>query len=235
MEVKGNLKPQCRSLVPVIEFVAVDFQYSHLSATALNNISFRVSQGEVLGIVGPSGSGKSTIAMLMNRLFFAKKGCIRYNGVNIKDIEVPWFREQVTLIQQKPTFFDGTIRENLAYGMEGVSDRLILRALKLTMMDDYIRSLPEGLDTYIGSLNSVISGGQSQRLSIARAILREPKVIVMDEPTSSLDPENTEGIKDLVDKQLRVNGYTVIIVTHSQELIRICDRVLAIDHGRLVG
>ncbi|AOA63850.1 Plasma membrane ATP-binding cassette transporter required for the export of a-factor [Komagataella phaffii CBS 7435] len=235
VEVKGNLKPQCRSLVPVIEFVAVDFQYPHVSATALNNISFRVSKGEVLGIVGPSGSGKSTIAMLINRLFFAKKGCIRYNGVNIKDIEVPWFREQVTLIQQKPTFFDGSIRENLAYGMEGITDRSILRALKLTMMDDYVRSLPEGLDTFIGSLNSVISGGQSQRLSVARAILREPRVIVMDEPTSSLDPENTQGIKDLVDKQLRASGYTVIIVTHSQELMRICDRILTIEHGKLVG
>lgn len=216
----------------MLSFDNLNFSYpSAPHAKVLKNFSLNVKKGEHVAIVGESGSGKSTLTLLLTRLYQVERNTLFFQGMDINDIDVKWLRDNVTLVDQKAQFFDGTIYENITYGLENISDDEIFDALKLASIYDFVISLPNGLHSRIDT--SLISGGQAQRLSIARALVRKPKLLILDECTSALDAESSSKIHDLIENNLSEKDITVVMITHAEEMMRISDRVVALKNGKL--
>ncbi|ODQ79327.1 hypothetical protein BABINDRAFT_161737 [Babjeviella inositovora NRRL Y-12698] len=220
---------------PLLEFRDVTFAYpSNSDVLVLDGLNLQIHKGETVCIMGQSGSGKSTIASLMSKLYCPTAGSALWNGVPVTRLLAFWLRSQIAVVPQTATFFEGTLRDNLLYGLaELVSDAQYEELLKMANIYDFTVSLPQGLETRIGgSSNLLISGGQAQRLSIARALLRRPKILIMDECTSALDTENTQIIADLITNNLSIQkGLTTIVITHSESLMRASSRILTIKEG----
>lgn len=227
------------------EQVAVAFNsvcYSYASAnadhfkTVLRGATFHIKKGESVALLGPSGSGKSTIAALLLRLYDTDRGSIEVFGRPAGMIRADDFRSAVTMVVQKPQFFEGTIRENLIYGTSHscVSDEAIGRALKAANVTSIIERLPKGLDTCYGN-EVLFSLGELQRLCIARALVRKPRIIVFDEPTSHLDEANTKIVVNLMQHGIKQfnKDITVITITHDPNIMRIFPRVLVVDKGQV--
>ncbi|CCH41011.1 Multidrug resistance protein [Wickerhamomyces ciferrii] len=217
----------------VVEFDHLDFAYPSLPDNkVLKNMTFNIKKGEHVSVIGESGSGKSTLTLLLTRLFQVPKGTVSFEGVDINDLDVTWLRDVVSLVDQKAVFFDGTIRENLSYGSEDVKEDTLIESLKLANIYDFVISLPEGIDSRIDT--SLISGGQAQRLSIARALVRKPKLLILDECTSALDSESAKNIANLVKENLKnQKDLSVLIITHSEEMMKVSDRVLTLKNGKI--
>ncbi|RCK57414.1 Alpha-factor-transporting ATPase [Candida viswanathii] len=232
VETEGKLIP--RSNDTAIAFDNVSFAYPNKPhEPKLKNISFEVNHNETVGLVGESGSGKSTIVSILLRLYGAKS--VRIYDEDISEVDIDWLREAISIVPQFPKFFDGSIYDNLHYGMNPVkivSQHEVINVLKLVGMYDFIASLPEGIQTCIGEgTNSLVSGGQLQRLSIARALLRKPKVLIFDECTSNLDPVSTRQFIELIES---FNGkYTILFITHDKEMMRIADNLIVLKDGKI--
>ncbi|CDO95998.1 unnamed protein product [Kluyveromyces dobzhanskii CBS 2104] len=182
------------------------------------------------GIVGESGSGKSTLSLLLTRLYSVPDGRISIGKTDINRWDEEALRRQISIVEQKPKFFDGTVRENLVYGMKKtVSVSELSSVLRSVALSSFVRSLPYGLDTRIHL--GLMSGGQAQRLSIARALLRDPKIMILDECTSALDATNSFAIAELI-KSVLID-VTVIVITHSEQMMQVCDRLLVINKGKV--
>lgn len=226
-----------------ISFQNLSFSYQDNIRQVLSHINLNISKGETVAFIGESGSGKSTLSSLIARLYDVPESSLFINGIDINKLSLKELRRSIAFVFQKPVFFKGSIFENLTYGLienEDFSQSDINEALKMVGMYDYVVSkLPNGFDTVIGGdvSTSLLSGGQAQRLTIARAMIRKPKILIMDECTSALDSNNSKKIEDFVQKNLVYNNkymITTILITHSQDISNIAPRVIKIHEGRVV-
>ncbi|KAH7926936.1 hypothetical protein BV22DRAFT_1194028 [Leucogyrophana mollusca] len=235
-EAQGILRPQIEG---DLVFSGVSFAYpTNPDVPVLKNLSMRVADGECVAIVGGSGCGKSTVAALLQRLYEPDSGTIAVGLNELRATDVKHLRDHVAVVSQNPNLFDASIRENIAYGrvgdrgrIEAMSDEEVVRAAQAANVHDFVMSLPQGYDTLVGENAALISGGQAQRLQIARALARPAKILILDECTSALDPANQSAVLDTI-RGAKV-GRTTIMVTHKVPVMKMCDRILVIDDGEV--
>lgn len=228
-ESKGGLRPQ---LIGPVTFANVDFSYpERTDVPVLKNINLEIEDGECVAIVGASGSGKSTLAALLQRLYEPSAGKVSVGFHDLHSTDVIHLRQHVSVVSQNPNLFDATISENISYGSDALNDVDIRRAARAANVHDFIMSLPNGYETLVGENASLISGGQAQRLQIARALVRPSKILILDECTSALDPANQAVVLETI-KHAKV-GRTTIMVTHKVPVMRMCDRILVVHEGRI--
>ncbi|MBE9914427.1 ABC transporter ATP-binding protein [Paenibacillus donghaensis] len=214
-----------------ITFDNVFFEYED-GRGKLKNVSFKIAKGEIIGIVGPTGGGKTTILDLIMKFSTANRGEIMLDNTYIKQIPYSILREYVTVVDQNPTLWDDTIYNNLLYAKEDATWEEIRKATQIAQIDDFIESLPEGYDTMVGERGIRLSGGEKQRLAIARAILRNSKIVLFDEPTSALDANTETSLSQELYKWF--NGRTVIIVAHRLSTIKDANRILVLENGSII-
>jgi ATP-binding cassette, subfamily B, bacterial len=225
-------KPWARPLHGVrgiVEFDSVRFSYPGAKKPTLDDVSFHVGPGEVLALVGLSGSGKSTVAKLLMRFYDPDGGQIRLNSHDIRDLTLRSLRENVTVLLQETLVFDGTVRENIAYGKVGATEEEIVEAARVADAHGFIEALPEGYDTVIGQKGRLLSGGQRQRLAIARAMIRDAPILVLDEPTTGLDARSSEKI--IAPLRRLMSGRTTIVVSHNLLIVRDATRIAVLEEG----
>ncbi|MDR2546106.1 MAG: ABC transporter ATP-binding protein/permease [Lachnospiraceae bacterium] len=214
-----------------LSFRNVSFGYKD-DLTVLDNVSFDVAAGEMVAIVGPTGVGKTTISSLITRFYDPDDGQILIDDVDISTITLRSLRSHLSLVLQDVFLFNGTISENIAYGSENASKKQIEAAAAVACIDDYIDSLPEGYDTVIGERGVRLSGGQKQRVSIARSVLRNSPILVLDEATSSVDTETEQEIKKAINAI--AGSRTLIVIAHRLSTIRQADKIIVLEEGRIV-
>ncbi|BBN60164.1 lipid A export permease/ATP-binding protein MsbA [Hydrogenovibrio marinus] len=215
-----------------IRFDNVNFRYHPRSKYIIHNLSLDFPINKTTALVGESGSGKTTIANLLARFFRVSDGAIFINEQNINDYSLSSLRAHIAFVSQDVVLFNDTIRANIAYGLSDIDEKDIIDAAKASHSWDFIRSLPEGLDTIIGDKGSNLSGGQKQRIAIARAFLKNAPILIMDEATSALDNQSESMVQQAIDK-LRENR-TVIIIAHRLSTIESADQIIVLDQGQLV-
>ena len=215
-----------------VSFESVSFRYPGQDHDALRGVSFTVRAGEHLGIVGESGSGKTTLMNLIPRFLETTGGVIRLDGDDVRDLTLASLRAQIAIVSQSTDLINGSIRDNLLYGMPDVTQERLEEAVEAAGLTDWVRSLPKGLDTSVGEEGSLLSGGQKQRLSIARALLKNAPVLLLDEATSALDSKTEEHVKQALANVQQ--GRTCITVAHRFASIMGCDRILVVQHGEVV-
>lgn len=215
----------------VIELDDVTFGYQ-IGRPVLKNINLKVKEGEMLGIVGRSGAGKSTLVNLISRLYDVNEGSIKIDGNNVKDLALSDLRKNVAMVSQDTYIFMGSVAKNIAYGNENASRADIIRAAKLASAHDFISKMPDGYDTIIGASGKNLSGGEKQRISIARAILADPKILILDEATASVDTETEKAIQNSL--KMLVKGRTTLSIAHRLSTLKDADRLIVIDGGRIV-
>ncbi|MFJ7889502.1 ABC transporter ATP-binding protein [Lysinibacillus xylanilyticus] len=209
-----------------IIFNKVSFGYSE-NNRALHHINLKVRPGETVALVGPSGAGKSTICSLLPRFYEVNEGSINIDGIDIRDFKLQSLRSHIGIVQQDVFLFDGTIRENIAYGDLNANEEDIWDAAQRAQLTDVIKALPEAMDTLIGERGVKLSGGQKQRLSIARIFLKNPKILILDEATSALDTETEQAIQQALN-ELAV-GRTTLIIAHRLATIKDADRIVVVS------
>ncbi|KAJ7152997.1 P-loop containing nucleoside triphosphate hydrolase protein, partial [Mycena filopes] len=228
-ESDGFLRPRFDG---AITFHDVGFSYpGRVDAPVLQNINLEIQPGECVAIVGASGSGKSTIAALLQRLYEPAFGSISIGLDTLRSTDVQYLRQHVSIVSQQPTLFDATIAENIAYGSETLAEDDVRRAAVAANVHDFIMRLPQGYDTPVGENAALVSGGQAQRLQIARALARPSKILILDECTSALDDANQAAVLDTI-RYAKV-GRTTVMITHKIPVMRMCDRLLVVHEGRI--
>src|SRR3984885_14063739 len=215
-----------------VTFAHVGFRYRIDGAEILHDVSFNISAGQVIGIVGASGSGKSTVAKLIQRLYIPEHGRVLVDGVDLAMVDTSWLRRQIGAVLQENVLFNQSIRDNIALPDPAMPIERVVDAAKLAGAHDFILELPEGYDTVVGERGASLSGGQRQRIAIARALVTNPRILIFDEATSALDYESERIIQD--NMQRIAQGRTVLIVAHRLSTVRFADRILTLDHGRLI-
>lgn len=215
-----------------INFSAVYYQYPQGREVALQNISLQIKAGETIAFVGESGAGKSTLVNLAIGLRHPSSGVVEVDGVNLQSIDLRTYRRQIGVVPQSTILFDGTLRENVGYGMDKVSDDQLWQVLADANLAEFVRSLPKGLDTPLGESGTRLSGGQRQRLSIARALIRNPRIILLDEATSALDTESERLVQEAIVRLTR--DRTTLIVAHRFSTIRHAHRIVVLQAGEIV-
>ncbi|TFG17685.1 MAG: ABC transporter ATP-binding protein [Promethearchaeota archaeon] len=215
-----------------IEFKNVSFGYIS-DNKILKDISFRIPSGKTMAILGTTGSGKSTIINLIPRFYEVNEGEIKIDGRDIKQYQVKDLRRNIGIVSQDTYLFNKTIAENIAYGKENADKNIIIEAAKLANLHEFINSLPEGYDSIVGERGTRLSGGQKQRLSIARALITEPKILIFDDSTSSVDVETEYRIQEALARIMK--NTTTIIITQRLSTIRNADIIMILDRGRVVG
>jgi ABC-type multidrug transport system fused ATPase/permease subunit len=217
-----------------IEFDEVRFRYEGAERDAVRGVSLSIRHGEFVAIVGPNGCGKTTLASLLTRLFDPTEGCVRIDGIDLRAASLVSLRRQVGVVPQEPLLVRGTIRENILLGLDGGPgmDRAIDRALGLAHAAQFVAALPKGLDNELGEGGSGLSGGQRQRLAIARALMRDPSVLILDEATSQIDAESEAQISAAIDEFRR--GRTLVAIAHRLSTVRSADRIVVMDDGAIL-
>jgi subfamily B ATP-binding cassette protein MsbA len=198
----------------------------------LHDISLHAAPGEIVALVGPSGAGKTTLVSLLPRFWDVESGRILLDGVDLRELRLADLRRAVGIVPQEPVLFSGTIRENIAYGRPDADEPAIRAAAVAAHAAEFIERLPQGYETVVGERGVKLSGGQRQRIAIARAILKDPAVLILDEATSSLDSESERLIEDALERLLV--GRTTFIIAHRLGTVRRADRLVVLDHGRVV-
>jgi len=214
-----------------VAFEDVSFSYAE-NAPALHSINFSVEPGQLVALVGASGSGKSTIINLILRFYDVSGGRITVDGIDIRDIALSSLRKNIGTAQQDVFLFSTTIRNNIAYGMPDATIEQVTAAAKAAQIHDFIMSLPDGYETWVGERGHTLSGGEKQRVTIARAILKNPSVLILDEITSSVDAETERLIRKAVDELIK--GRTTFIISHRLPIITNADLILVIKDGQIV-
>jgi ATP-binding cassette subfamily B protein len=214
-----------------VEFDSVSFRYPGLEHVALLDLSFDVGPGEVIALVGPSGAGKSTVAKLLLRFYDPDAGSIRLDGHDLRDLNLHSLRENVAVLLQETLVFDGTVRENIAYGRPEASEEEIVAAAKAADAHEFVEALPDGYDTVIGQKGRLLSGGQRQRLAIARAMIRDAPVLILDEPTTGLDARSSEKV--MAPLRRLMSGRTTILVSHNLLTVRDATRIVVLEDGHI--
>lgn len=219
-----------------IEFRNVDFSYYNASSVenrkVLKDVSFTIPEGTTTAIVGPSGSGKTTICNLIARFYDVTEGEITLGGINVKEFSLDSLLSNISMVFQNVYLFNDTVRANICFGRQNVTQEEMIEAAKKARCHDFIMKLPNGYDTVIGEGGGTLSGGQKQRISIARAILKDAPIIILDESTASIDPENEHLIQGALSELSK--GKTVIIIAHRLATIEAADQILVVDDGRII-
>ncbi|GEN94171.1 ABC transporter ATP-binding protein [Pediococcus ethanolidurans] len=214
-----------------IEFKHVDFNYADDHVTRLHDINLHIKSGETIGIIGETGSGKSTLVQLIPRLYDVNKGKVDVGGQNVCYYDIRTLRDNVSMVLQQNVLFSGTIAENLRWGDEHATDEQLVHAAKLAQADDFIRSLPDGYDTYIEQGGSNVSGGQKQRLTIARALLKRPKILILDDSTSAVDTHTDSLIQKAFRDELP--HMTKLIIAQRISSVQSADRIVVLNDGKI--
>lgn len=214
-----------------VVFDAVHFRYEP-SKEVLSGISFHAEPGQKIALVGPSGSGKSTIANLIPRFYDVTAGAIKIDGHDIRDVTLASLREQIGIVPQDTALFNTTIEENIRYGRLDATYEEVAAAVRAANAEEFVRQLPQGLQTPIGDRGLVLSGGQRQRIAIARALLKDPRILILDEATSALDTESEQLVQAALERLMI--GRTAFIIAHRLTTIQDADHILVIDRGRIV-
>ncbi|WP_288190609.1 ABC transporter ATP-binding protein, partial [uncultured Veillonella sp.] len=199
---------------------------------ALDDFSLDVPAGRVVAIVGPSGAGKTTIANLLPRFYDATEGAITVDGIDVRDVTFQSLREQIGVVPQETMLFNATIKDNILYGRLDGTDEEVYAAAKAANALEFIERLPEGMDTLVGERGSSLSGGQRQRIAIARAILKNPKILILDEATSALDTESEKLVQEALERLMQ--GRTAFVIAHRLSTIKNADQIVVLREGKLV-
>ena len=215
-----------------ITFKNVNFYYDSESEMILKNINLSLKSGEILALVGPSGAGKSTLADLLPRFYDVTDGSISLDGKDIKNIKLNSLRSLMGIVTQETFLFNDSVKANIAYGLESVSDESIKKAAIAANADEFIEQLPHGYDTIIGERGVKLSGGQRQRISIARAIMKNHPILILDEATSSLDTESEKIVQDAIEKLM--HNRTVIVIAHRLSTVHNAHKIIVLDKGDIV-
>ncbi|KAK7065959.1 ATP-binding cassette, sub-B (MDR TAP), member 8 [Halocaridina rubra] len=216
-----------------IEFDRVSFAYpTRPHQTVLKNFSLRIPAGRVVALVGASGGGKSTVAQLVERFYDVDGGAIRIDGSDIRSLDPAWLRGRVVgFINQEPVLFATSIMENIRYGRPDASDNEVREAAKMANAHEFVEAFPRGYNTTVGERGVTVSGGQKQRIAIARALLKNPKILILDEATSALDAESEAIVQAALEQCIQ--GRTVLIIAHRLSTIQNADVIAVMSHGRL--
>ena len=215
-----------------IDFENVSFSYSkNPDKLCLKSIDLHITSGQTIGILGGTGSGKSSLVQLIPRLYDATSGTVKVGGIDVRNYDLEILRDQVAMVLQKNVLFSGTIRENLRWGNPDASDEELIHACKLAQADDFIRSFPKGYDTYIEQGGNNVSGGQKQRLCIARALLKKPKILIMDDSTSAVDTHTDALIQNAFRSEIPET--TKIIIAQRISSIEHADQIIVMDNGEI--
>jgi ABC-type multidrug transport system fused ATPase/permease subunit len=211
-----------------IVFDHVAFAYD-ANSPVLRDVSFTVKPGQMVGVVGPTGGGKSTIMSLIPRFYDPMAGTIRIDGIDVRDYRLKALRDQIGYVLQETVLFRGTVRDNIAYGRAGATEEEIIEAAKLANADEFISRMPDGYDTMVGDRGDTLSGGQRQRIGIARAIIRNNPILILDEPTAALDTESERLVIEALQRLMK--GRTVLIIAHRLSTIRDADTIIVLKDG----
>jgi ATP-binding cassette, subfamily B, bacterial len=225
---KGALTKE--KLEGCVEFRQVSFSYEG-AQPAIREVSMSAVPGEMIGLCGPSGAGKSTFVNLICRFYDVTEGQVLIDGVDIRDYDVKWLRRQIGIVLQEPYLFHGTIAENIRYGDGEASDSQVIAAARAANAHDFIVGFPDGYDTMVGERGQSLSGGERQRISIARAILHNPRILILDEATSSVDTETEKQIQQALDHL--VSGRTTFAIAHRLSTLQAADRLIVLEKGRI--
>ncbi|MGN1180070.1 MAG: ABC transporter ATP-binding protein [Suilimivivens sp.] len=222
-------KKKVKNITGNITFEHVTFQYPDADAPVLKDLSFQIKAGETVAFVGSSGAGKTTILNMVIGFIKANSGKILIDGMDLNTLNLQSYRSHIAVVPQQSILFSGTIRENITYGMDNISDQLLDQVIKAANLEELIDSLPDGLDTIITEHGSNLSGGQRQRISIARAFIRDPRILILDEATSALDTISEKKIQDAIHNL--VQDRTTLIVAHRLSTIRDADKIAVVGNG----
>lgn len=217
-----------------ILFNSVSFGYNGDDQKNVKNCNLRIQPKKTTALVGHSGSGKSTLIKLILRLYDVRKGSISIDGQNIKDLKIESLYQHIAYISQEPSIFDGTVRDNLMYAVntEKMSDKKLWKALRAAQAEEFVKNMEFGLDTEIGERGVFLSGGEKQRLAIARIFLKNPEILILDEPTSALDSQSEAKITEILHQVMK--GRTVIVIAHRLQTVRDADHIAVMDNGSVI-
>jgi ATP-binding cassette subfamily B protein len=227
-------RPEPVRLEPVrgrVVFGDVSFGYDGVRQV-LKGVSFEVEPGEMIGLVGPSGGGKTTVTNLIARFYDVTAGRITVDGVDVRDLDTGHYRRQIGIVLQEPYLFHGSVAENIRYGHPEATPERVIEAAKAANAHDFVVKLPQGYDTIVGERGQNLSGGERQRVSIARAILHNPRILILDEATSAVDTETERNIQEAMNRL--VAGRTVFAIAHRLSTLHAASRLFVMKEGRLV-
>jgi ATP-binding cassette subfamily B multidrug efflux pump len=230
---KQAVHPKVVDLKGAIAFESVSFAYAGSARTMLEHVDFRARSGETIGIIGPTGSGKTTLVNLVPRFYDATAGRILIDGCDVRDLDGKSLRNAIAIVPQKPLLFSGTVASNVRWGDPGASREEILQVMRISCADEFVMRMEDGLDALLGQEGINLSGGQKQRLCIARALLRKPRILILDDCTSALDA--TTEAKVLNGLENADASMTVLIISQRVSTVMRADRILCLDDGRVAG
>ena len=217
-----------------ISFKNVNFSYSNNPEVLnLENINLHIKQGETIGIIGGTGSAKSALVQLIPRLYDVLDGEVKVGGINVKNYDIKTLRDNVAMVLQKNVLFSGTIKENLMWGNKNATEEEMIHACKLAQADEFIQKFPDKYDTYIEQGGSNVSGGQKQRLCIARALLKNPKILILDDSTSAVDTKTDKLIREAFKNE--IPDITKIIIAQRISSVKDADKIIVLDDGKVTG
>jgi len=214
-----------------IEFRNVSFSFDRSKKT-LSNVSLVIEPGDIVGIVGTTGAGKSTLINLLMRYYDHYDGEILMDGINIRDIDMEFYRSQIGYVQQEPLMFHDSIYRNIAYGIDNSQPEQVIHAAEVANAHEFIARMPDAYDTMLGERGTGLSGGERQRLSIARAVLKNPSILFLDEATASVDSETEAQIQDAIDNL--IHGRTTIMIAHRLSTLRKANKIIVVDKGEII-
>ena len=237
MDIKSDIQDvdnavEVNDLKNTLSFDNVSFSYGDEKDKVLNNINFQINKGEILALVGPSGAGKSTLVDLIPRFYDTLSGSIKIDGKDIKELKINSLRSLMGLVTQETFLFDDSVKANIAYGVENISDEKIKDAAIAANAHEFIKELPDGYNTIIGERGVSLSGGQKQRIAIARAIVKNPPILILDEATSSLDSESEKHVQSAIENLM--SERTVFVIAHRLSTVHNANKILVLENGQIV-
>ena len=203
----------------------------------INNLSLNIEPGKTIAIVGSSGSGKTTLTNLLLRFYDVDKGEILINGINIQDINISWLRKNIGIVSQEPILTSGTIRENILYGVDNYTENKFIEICKLANVYSFVtdkKLFPKEFETIVGERGIKVSGGQKQRIAIARALMKDAKILIFDEATSALDSENEALVQEAINNVINQKKITSIIIAHRLSTVKNANVIYVMNHGKIV-
>ena len=237
MDIKSDIQDvdnavEVNDLKNTLSFENVSFSYGDENDKVLNNINFQINKGEILALVGPSGAGKSTLVDLIPRFYDTLSGSIKIDGKDIKKLKINSLRSLMGIVTQETFLFDDSVKANIAYGVENISDDKIKDAAIAANAHEFIKELPDGYNTIIGERGVSLSGGQKQRIAIARAIVKNPPILILDEATSSLDSESEKHVQSAIENLM--SERTVFVIAHRLSTVHNANKILVLENGQIV-